>query len=335
MLSIFSYAWNAIAPILLLILLGYVLRVKQVFPVSFFRTVNRFVFHFSFPALMFVNLYELDSIRDINFRLAVYLLTSLVIITGISIVLANCVTSVRNRKGVLIQAGFRSNFAIIGLPLAEGLLGPAGLAVAASMQAPTVIYFNVVSVLALTVYSDDAQLDTGKILRNILKNPLIQGLSAGVIVLILREFIPCHPDGSLVFSISGTLPWLYTTLQYLARIATPVSLMMLGGQFSFSAVHGIRKELTAGVLMRLVLAPVLGFGMAFAAAHFGLLELSPTSIGVMIAAYGSPIAIASSVMAQEMHADDVLAGQIVVWTSLLSMITIFVMTVLFRSVGML
>ena len=51
MLSIFSYAWNAIAPILLLILLGYVLRVKQVFPVSFFRTVNRFVFHFSFPAL--------------------------------------------------------------------------------------------------------------------------------------------------------------------------------------------------------------------------------------------------------------------------------------------
>ena len=111
--------------------------------------------------------------------------------------------------------------------------------------------------------------------------------------------------------------------------------MMLGGQFSFSAVHGIRKELTAGVLMRLVLAPVLGFGMAFAAAHFGLLELSPTSIGVMIAAYGSPIAIASSVMAQEMHADDVLAGQIVVWTSLLSMITIFVMTVLFRSVGML
>ena len=335
MLSIFSYAWNAIAPILLLILLGYVLRVKQVFPVSFFRTVNRFVFHFSFPALMFVNLYELDSIRDIDFRLAAYLLTSLVIITGISIVLANCVTSVRNRKGVLIQAGFRSNFAIIGLPLSEGLLGPAGLAVAASMQAPTVIYFNVVSVLALTVYSDDAQLDTGKILRNILKNPLIQGLAAGVIVLILREFIPCHPDGSLVFSISGTLPWLYTTLQYLARIATPVSLMMLGGQFSFSAVHGIRKELTAGVLMRLVLAPVLGFGMAFAAAHFGLLELSPTSIGVMIAAYGSPIAISSSVMAQEMHADDVLAGQIVVWTSLLSMITIFVMTVLFRSVGML
>ena len=161
MLSIFSYAWNAIAPILLLILLGYVLRVKQVFPVSFFRTVNRFVFHFSFPALMFVNLYGLDSICDIDFRLAVYLLTSLVIITGISIVLANCVTSVRNRKGVLIQAGFRSNFAIIGLPLSEGLLGPAGLAVAASMQAPTVIYFNVVSVLALTVYSDDAQLDAG------------------------------------------------------------------------------------------------------------------------------------------------------------------------------
>lgn len=335
MLSIFSYAFEAIAPILLLILLGYYLRTKEIFPVNFFKTVNRFAFHFSFPVLMFVNLYSLDSIREIDLRLTAYLMVSLMIITFISILLANLITDVRNRKGVLIQAGFRSNFAIIGLPLSEGLLGPAGGAVAATLQAPTVIYFNVVSVLALSIYSDHAELQPKKILKNLLNNPLIQGLTVGVIALIIREYIPCHADGTLVFSISGTLPWLYTTLQYLARIATPLSLIMLGGQFSFSAVHGIRKELICAVFMRLILAPVLGFGMAFTAAHFGLLDLSPTAVGIMIAAYGSPIAIASSVMASEMGADDVLAGQIVVWTSLLSMITIFFMTVLFRSIGML
>ncbi|MDO4174188.1 MAG: AEC family transporter [Eubacteriales bacterium] len=335
MLSIFSYAFQAIAPILLLILLGYFLRVRGKFPADFFPTVNRFAFHYSFPALMFVNLYSLDSIREIDLQLTAYLLASLVVITVVSILLANLVTDVRNRKGVLIQAGFRSNFAIIGLPLAEGLLGTAGVTVAATLQAPIVIYFNVVSVLALTVYADHAQLQPKKILKSLLQNPLIQGLVAGVAALIIREWIPCRADGTLVFSISGTLPWLYTTLQYLARIATPVCLIMLGGQFRFSAARGIRKELISGVCMRLILAPVLGFGMAFAAAHFGLLDLSPTAIGVMIAAYGSPIAIASSVMASEMHADDVLAGQIVVWTSLLSMITIFLMVILFRSIGML
>lgn len=335
MLSIFSYAFNAIAPILLLVLLGYLLRVKQVFSPQFFKLANRFAFHYSFPALMFVNLYTLDSIWKIDVRLAVYLLISLMIITLVSITLANLLTNARNQKGVLIQAGFRSNFAIIGLPLVEGLVGSAGRAAAAAMQAPTVIYFNVVSVLALTVYSDDAAFSPRKILKNLVRNPLIQGLSAGVIVLVIREFIPVAADGTLVFSISGTLPWLYTTLQYLARLGTPLCLIMLGGQFNFSDVRGIRKQLTAAVLMRLILAPILGFSMAFAASHFGLLELRPATIGIMIAAYGSPVAVSSAVMASEMHADDVLAGQIVVWTSLLSMFTIFFLAVLFRSVGML
>lgn len=335
MLSIFSYSFNAIAPILLLVLLGYWLRVKQVFSPQFFKLANRFAFHYSFPALMFVNLYALDSIRDIDIRLAGYLLVSLMIITLVSIVLANVLTQKRNQKGVLIQAGFRSNFAIIGLPLVEGLTGSAGVAVAAAMQAPTVIYFNVVSVLALAVYSDDASFSLRKIFKNLVHNPLIQGLSAGVIVLIIREYIPVAADGTLIFSISGTLPWLYTTLQYLARLGTPLCLIMLGGQFNFSDVHGIRKQLTAAVCMRLFLAPLLGFGMAFTASHFGLIELTPAAIGILIAAYGSPVAVSSAVMASEMHADDVLAGQIVIWTSLLSMFTIFFLTCLFRSVGML
>ena len=335
MLSIFSYAFNAIAPILLLVLLGYWLRVKQVFSPSFFKLANRFAFHYSFPALMFINLYTLDSIRGIDLRLAIYLLCSLMVITLVSILLANLLTDVRNQKGVLIQAGFRSNFAIIGLPLVEGLVGSAGQAVAAAMQAPTVIYFNVVSVLALTIYSDNAVFSPRSILKKLAQNPLIQGLSVGVIALIIREYIPVTEDGVLVFSLSGSMPWLYTALQYLARIGTPLCLIMLGGQFNFSDVRGIRKELTAAVLMRLILAPLLGFSMAFAASHFGLLDLTPAAVGVMIAAYGSPIAVSSAVMASEMHADDVLAGQIVVWTSLLSMFTIFLLTVLFRSAGML
>ena len=335
MLSIFSYAFNAIAPILLLILLGYVLRRRQVFPPQFFKLANRFAFHYSFPALMFVNLYELNSIREIDVRLAVYLVGSLMVITAISVLLANCVTHVHDRKGVLIQAGFRSNFAIIGLPLVEGLTGSAGRMIAASMQAPTVIYFNIVSVLALTVYSDDTVFSPRKILKNLLHNPLIQGLSAGVLALVIREIIPVTADGTLVFSISGTLPWLYTTLQYLARLGTPLCLIMLGGQFNFSHVRGIRKELIAAVVMRLLLAPLLGFGMAFLAAHLGWIALTPAAVGIMIAAYGSPIAVSSAVMASEMHADDILAGQIVVWTSLLSMFTLFFLTVLFRSIGML
>ncbi|MGN1031298.1 MAG: AEC family transporter [Butyricicoccaceae bacterium] len=335
MIAIFSFAFNAIAPILLLILLGYYLKNKHVFSEQFFKTVNRFTFHYTFPALMFCNIYSLEGIHEIDLHLAAYLLVSTVTITLIGVVIAQFATNQRNRKGVLIQAGFRSNFSVIGLPLAEGLAGTQGSILAASMQAPTVIYYNIVSVLALTIYADDAQFDWKKILRNLVRNPMIQGLGTGIIVLAIREFIPLNPDGTLVFSLSGSLPWLYTVLQYLGRLATPLALIALGGQFSFSAVSGIRKELSTGVLMRLVLAPVLGFTMAFSAARIGWISLDPATISVLIAAYGSPIAVSSAVMAAEMHADDVLAGQIVVWSSLFSAATVFLMAAGFRFVGLL
>ena len=335
MLGIFLYAFNAIAPILILVIFGYLLKTKQLFKPDFFKQLNFFSFHYCFPMLMFTNLYSLGSIREINYRLAVFLIISIVTITVVSFVVAQIVTDVPNRKGVLIQAGFRSNFAVIGLPLAEGMAGSVGGVLAASMQAPVVIYFNFVSVLVLALYSDDGKFDVVKIVKNVVSNPMIQGLGTGVIFLIAREFVPVNADGELIFSVKGTLPWLYTAISYLGRMGTPLCLIALGGQFSFSDVPGVKKELISGVSMRLLMAPLIGFTMAFTAQRFGLLELSTSAVAILIAAYGSPIATSSAVMAAEMHADSTLAGQIVVWTCLLSMLTVFAMIVFFRSMGML
>ncbi|MCQ2509637.1 MAG: AEC family transporter [Lachnospiraceae bacterium] len=335
MLGTFLYAFNAISPILLLVLGGYYLKIKGIFTQDFFKKVNYFAFHYCFPPLMFTNLYTLSSIREIDGKLALYLMGSIVFITIVGVILANILTKVRNRKGVLIQAGFRSNFAVIGLPLAEGMTGASGRVVAASMQAPIVIYFNFMSVLALAVYSEDAKFDVKKIAKNVISNPMIQGLGIGFLALVIREFIPLDANGELVFSIQGKLPWFYTTLNYLGRMGTPLCLIALGGQFNFSDAPSIKKELVAGVLMRLVLAPVIGFGIGYVISKMGLIRFDPTSISIMIAAFGSPIATSSAVMAAEMKGDDVLANQIVVWSCVFSMLTVFLMIVGFRSVGLL
>lgn len=335
MLAIFSYAFNAVSPILILVVIGYLLRENKVFEPDFFKKLNRFAFHYCFPPLMFTNLYKLGSIRDIDLRLAGYLMVSILTITAVSILLSNLVTKVRNRKGVLIQAGFRSNFAVIGLPLVEGLCGAEGASIAAAMQAPTVIYFNLAAVLFLTMYSDDAEFDFGKVMKNVASNPMIQGLGLGLAALVIREFIPVSADGTLIFSISGTTPWLYTVLNYLGRLGTPLCLIAMGGQFSFGDIGTVQKELTWGVCMRLLLAPAIGFGMAFAARSLGLLAMTPTAVGIMVAAYGSPIATSSAVMAAEMKGDDVLAGQIVVWNCFFSIFTVFILTVGFRYAGLL
>ena len=336
MLPVFVYAFNAVAPILLLVLVGYVLQRKRVFSVDFFKHLNTLAFRYCFPPLMFMNLYGLGSLREIDLGLAACLVGSSFVLTLAGFLVARLATKERDRKGVLVQATFRSNYAIIGLPLSEGLAGAAGIAVTASMQAPTVIYFNVVSVLVLCLYAQSGGgSQVKKVLRGLARNPLLQGIVAGLIALTVREFIPVTASGELAFSLSRDLPWLYTALDYLSRVATPLALIALGGQFKFSDVPGIRRELVAGTAAKLLLGPVVGFAITFWFRSKGWIMLDSASMSALIAAFGSPVAVSSAPMAAEMGADGKLASQIVVWTSFLSMGTIFLLAVIFRAAGLL
>ncbi len=335
MISVFLYAFNAIAPILLLVVMGYVLKRRELVSADFFKKLNSFVFHYSFPFLMFENLYQVKSIKDLDYHLAVFLIGVVGILTVLAYVIASHLTDRKNRKGVIIQAGFRSNFALIGLPLSEGLAGQEGIMLTSSLQAPVVIYFNFFSVLFLAIYSEDSGFSLRKVARSIVRNPLLQGLFAGIAALLIREIVPVSAGGELVFSLEGSLPWVYKTISYLGRIATPAALLSLGGQFEFSYASGMKRELICAVLMRLILAPLVGFSLAFFIAGTGFISLSTASVSTMVACFGSPLAVSAVPMAAEMGADSDLAGQIVVWTSLLSMFTIFVITVFLRANGIL
>lgn len=236
---------------------------------------------------MFCNLYALDDITQNDVKFAGY-----AILTILAFVAVQFLTSERNRKGVLIQAGFRSNFAIIGIPLAAGMAGNSGTMVTTMLQAPTISYFNVISVLVLSIYSDLGSFHVKKVLKNLVKNPLIQGLAAEVIALLIRHYMPMNPDHTYVFTISG----IYSSGIFRKRCDATMS-SGSGGMFEFSAISGLRKELTAAVLMRLVIVPLIGFGLFFLAIRQGMFELTPTMAAALIALYGSPIAVSSNVIA--------------------------------------
>lgn len=109
--------------------------------------------------------------------------------------------------------------------------------------------------------------------------------------------------------------------------------MVLGGQFEFGEVRAVGKPLVAGVLARLVAAPAVGFGLFFLAVKAGLLTVTPAMTAALLPLYSTPVAVSSAVMATEMGADEVLAGQLVVWTTVLSLFTLFVQIALFQFAG--
>lgn len=335
-IQVLTTALNAVMPIVLLIVLGYLLRQKGVLTDQFLSIGNKLVFSVCLPVMMFVNVYGIASISDVRWDICIYSVAAVALLFLLGIVMALAVTPVPERRGVLLQCSFRSNFAIIGMPLAATLGGEAGAAVAAVLSAVTVPVFNVLAVMALSAFrrENGRPVSGRKLLLDVVKNPLIDGVALGVAALLIRQWQVAQ-FGSVAFSLQRDLPWLYSAAKDLKSIASPLALLLLGGQFRFSAVKELWKEVAAGTVCRTVMAPLLGVGGAVLLGSWGVLQCGPAEYPALIALFGSPVAVSSAIMAREMHNDEQLATQLVVWTSIASIVTVFLTVCLMMSLGLL
>ena len=172
MFSVFMYAFNALMPILILIFLGFFLRKTNFLTDSFLDVGNRLMFRIALPSMLFVNVYNgIDSFDDIKWSSVVFSVIMVHIIFVLGLVVAILFVKDKKKKGVILQCSFRSNCAIIGLVLAEGLGGPEAVAVVGLLAGFAVIMFNVLAVVSLTVFLDSEK--THSCIPFFLQNPYL------------------------------------------------------------------------------------------------------------------------------------------------------------------
>lgn len=328
MIDAFIFAANAVLPIVLLIVLGYVLKRIGLLTAPFLDVGNKLTFRVLLPAMLFYNVYNIGSLREINVAFVLYGIGAVIVIFFLAIAATCAFTKDGAKRGSLIQAMFRSNYAIIGIPLATSLFGDKGAAAAGVMSAFCVPLFNMLGVITLSIFNGTGKkgkVNVGKILLGIVKNPLIIGTVAGIAVLGIRElFVMWGID----FRFSD-ITFLYKSLENVKSICTPFALIVLGGRFEFSAVSRLWKEIVFGTAIRTVAVPILGL----AGAYFLIPGLGGEHFATYMGVFATPVAVASAIMANEMGADGELAGQLVVWTSLVSTVTIFIYVTVFRAIG--
>lgn len=332
--TILFTAVNAVVPIVLMIALGYILRQKGMLGPEFLKTGNKLVFKLCLPTMLFVNVYNIDSLADIQWDILIGCSVMLCIIFIVGVGIAMLSTPDLHRRGVIAQCSFRSNYAIIGMPLAAALGGPEAEAVAAIMSSVTVPMLNILAVISLSLFVQEGGKPSAKrILLDIAKNPLIQGVLLGLSCLVLR-WLQIKLWGQVVFALNRQTKFLYTVLNWLKNITTPLALLVLGGQFVFSAVKELKKEIIISTLMRLVMAPAIGISAAYLMNRWGLVSCGSTEYPALVALYATPVAVSSAIMATEMKNDEQLATQLVVWTTLFSGITIFVIVCILMALGL-
>jgi len=336
LLHILETAFNAVIPIVLIILLGYLLRRKGAINEVFVKTGNRLGFNLFLPAMLFINVYSIESVDAIRWDVVLYCVPMILVIFLLCVATVRFASQVPERRGVILQASFRSNMAIIGLSLSSTLGGPEAVAVAAIVSAFTIPVMNILAVVALSLYVNGEgsnKPSVKKIVLNILKNPLIIAISLGLVCLVIRA-MEMRFFGEVVFSLERDLKILYTCLNNLKSVASPFALLILSGQFEFGATKSFLREIIVGTAWRVVLSPLITIGFAiFLSTHTTLLNFGVSEYPALIALFGTPVAVSTAVMAAQMGNDEQLATQLVVWSSIASIVTMFLTVCLLMAGG--
>jgi predicted permease len=318
------FAFNAVAPLIITALIGYIIKRLGLVTKDIAKPLNKIVFRVFLPCLLFLNIYKIESFDVIDAKYIIFSVLAVFAVFLLSIPFSVFASKQKSRRSVIIQGVFRSNYALIGIPLAEALFGAKGIAVATVLSAIAIPLFNVLAIVTLSVFGGEKKVNIKAVLLGIAKNPLIIGVFSGLAVLGVRALFV---NSGISFRLSEITP-AFTVLDYLSRCATPLALLTLGIQFEFSAVKELKREIILATLARLVFVPVLTLSVAYFFFDFG-----GEHFAAFVALFATPVAVSSVPMAQEMNADARLAGQLVVWNTLFSGLTIFIYAFILKSIG--
>ena len=297
----YKIAINAVLPLFFTMAVGYFLRQIHFVDEPLLKKLNKLVFNVFLPLLLFINIYQSDL--ETSFRLKT-ILTAVCSVLALFVVLCAVVPLIEKdgrRRGVIVQGIFRSNYILFGAPLVFGVFGDQGMGTVSVISAFVVPLYNMLSVAALETFSQ-GQVNVKKILKGIVKNPLIIASALGILCLVASVPLPQAVE---------------KTVSDLGKVATPLGLVSLGGFFKFSDTKRFIKQLVIIVTGRLILCPA-AFLPIFIKMGFRDVELM--ALATMM---GAPIAVSSFIMAQQQGADADLAGQSVAFTTLFSVFTMF------------
>ena len=315
MLGNLLFSINAIAPIFFMVLIGYIIKRRGYLDEHTYKKMNSIVFKFAMPVMVFKDVLGSDLKEAMDLRLIVYtLVTTLLAFFG-AWVLAVSLVKDRKKIGAFVQGSFRGNFIFLGLPLIRNIMGgelPARALVVTTFIVPS---YNILSVIILTIYSGEKKSlakTVKETLLNILKNPLIWGISVGVIANLINLRLP--------ISISQTFT-------YLSNMSMPIMLLCIGATLNFTKLRTTLKHAMFVAVYKLVLVPLVFLSIAIC------LNFPNDSIVVLYVMYAAPTAIASYTMAAMMNSDEELASNIVVLTSLLSTVTFTIGIYVLKTIG--
>lgn len=298
----FFLSINVVLPLFMQIILGYTLKKLNLLNDVILNSLNNLVFKVFLPILLFINIYNTSLHDSFKLSLVIYAVTCVLIIYFGGWVIIPFLEKENRDRSVIIQAIYRSNYVLFGIPITTALFSEKNVGVTSILIAIIVPLYNLLAVIVLEVYRG-MKINILNIINGILTNPLIIASALGIICLIFNIKLPYSFE---------------KTASDISKAATPMALIILGGSFKISAINNSLRQIITVVLGRNIIVPLIFVSISIFKGYRGV------ELIALVSMFTAPTAVSSYTMAELMDANGQLAAQSIVFTSLCSFITIFV-----------
>ena len=312
MLQNFIICVNAVVPSAIYLLIGIILKMAHVVTDEDVKKFTHMVFVALYPFIMFDNLYGKNIADHMDMKLGLYAIgfTCLQLIVSWAFV---CRIEPDNyERGAMIQALYRSNYVLMGFPIAVNLFGKGNITAVAIIMLFVVPFYNASAVIIFETFRG-GRVNVRSILKRIMTNPIIDGGIAAFVVMILGIELPAAVE---------------STVGALSDATSPIAMILLGAALNLNGFSSDRKRIAICTIGKLVVFPA--FGIA-GAVHIGIRDVGLIAVTLMVAA---PVALASYAMASSMGGNGKLAGELVVMTTMVSCFTIPIWLFILKTNGL-
>ena len=307
-----AFAFGVTAPIFVLVALGIVLKTRNFLDSTFTNSASKLVFNICMPTMLFFAMVNTDIRATVDFPyLGVALSGTLLLFILFSLVAPIVVTDKRDR-GVFVQGAFRSNLAIIGLAFCLNAYGEEGLAKGSVLMSVVTIFYNILSIYTLNQSLSESKTNFFNLLLGVLKNPLILGIAAGIGANLIQLPVPSFAA---------------TAGEYVARMTLPLALIYIGASLSLSEFRSSSIVSVVAVFAKLIVMPT---ALLIGAYWIGFPQ---TEMGILFLMMSAPSAAAGYVMVQALGGNAKLAANIIVLSTLASIVTVSVGLAVLKQTG--
>lgn len=308
----FIMAAKVVLPMAMMVGIGVLFRIFKLADGPTMKKVDNMIFKVFMPMVSFYNIYKTDFTKFDNIGYIVYGVIMLMLLFLGAMFLVPKLVKPGPTAASYGQAIFRSNYLIFGAAVAESIYGAGNFGIVTLLGSIVVPLFNAQAAILLETARHGAA-SPRKLLLAIAKNPTVIATVIGLAVNFSGIVLP-----ELVLDV----------VQDLAGLTTPLSFLSIGVTLSLGMVAR-KGYLISAVLLRLVLIPAVLVPLAM------LLGFRGQELCALMILFASPTAVSSYPMAVAMDADGDFAAQMVAYTTVFCLPTIFLWTLLLNALQML